>query len=221
MKKILIINPAHHSEIGGIETYSKHLINNLINNNYVVFEFIYKDYWEKSFNIKKNNYQLVEKPNFFKNLKVKNFNKPNALDLLKIYIGAYKINKFLKKFIVNNKIDLVISNVAITPISCMKNTQYIWVQHTDYSKYLENKLYLLIKKIFFLKSSMFFSNVVLYSEKDKKYFLSNKLIKKTSKITSIIPGLSQSFNTHTHTQANAIKLHSLVDWIINKKTFNF
>ena len=38
MKRILILNLKHHLENGGVETYTKQLINLLLSHNYKVFE---------------------------------------------------------------------------------------------------------------------------------------------------------------------------------------
>ena len=58
MKRVLIVNPKPHIELGGVENYSLNLINILLKNNYKVFEIsqMFKD---------KNKVNDIEHQNYF------------------------------------------------------------------------------------------------------------------------------------------------------------
>ncbi|WP_033160225.1 glycosyltransferase family protein [Mycoplasmoides alvi] len=215
MKKILIINVKPHTEIGGIETYSKKLINLFLKQNFQVFELpcSFDNTWNEVDSSNSNdNYHLLTNTTFW-NKTWKNLIGP--------FFNTIKKNKFINKVIRENKIDIVVqNNFSFPKLKFLPNVKYVWVQHFDWWFYKSNKYAAFIKKILNIKDNFLFSNIVVYTKKDKDYLLAKKLVKNNTNIYSIVPGII-SFNTHTHTQASAMKLHSLVDWIINKKIFNF
>ncbi|WP_027124294.1 glycosyltransferase, partial [Mycoplasmoides pirum] len=169
MKNILIINENIHIKIGGIETYSANLINILLKNNFKVFEFSLKN---SSVSKVEKNYVLI---------KNKIFNKINFKNkLINNFLYTLKLNKYINKIIKQNKIDVVIQNNFIFPVSKFKkNVKYIWIQHFDWSFYLseKSKLKFWLKKIFNLKNNFSYPNIVVFNKIDKFFLKSNKIVK--------------------------------------------
>lgn len=123
MKKILILNDKHHSNIGGTETYTKNLIKILNANNHKVFEINF--FSEKSETLSEiPNYQNIVHKIKFHPISLKVFNLPFML--FKLILKTLKFNKLVNKTIKNKKIDIVIDNtVKSIPYVKKKKVSYI------------------------------------------------------------------------------------------------
>ncbi|WP_033160223.1 glycosyltransferase family protein [Mycoplasmoides alvi] len=215
MKKILIINSKPHFELGGMETYSKKLIQIFLDAGHEVYELSHIPSRNIQ-NVKNNKYHFIYH-DYFNKSKLNYKNYSFFIKYLKLTIIGFKVNKLANKWIKKENINIVIDNNFATKITFIKNVKYIWVQHFDWNLILGKDIFTnLIKKFLNIKKRIFFPNIVTFTTKDKHYLLDKKLISNKN-IYPIASGVVSS----THTQASAMKLHSLVDWIINKKIFNF
>ena len=88
MKKILIINARPHNQVGGMETYSKLLINLLISKGHEVFE-ISQNSCVNDIIINKN-YNFIHHNYFNKTLKWKNKKIDFIFTYIKLTIAGFK-----------------------------------------------------------------------------------------------------------------------------------
>ncbi|WP_033159848.1 glycosyltransferase family 4 protein [Mycoplasmoides alvi] len=197
MKKILILTHHNSNDIGGIERYVKNLIEIFTSNSYLVYEInIFSE--KKYLNFAKHNYNYIYTP-FFEKLNLKNKEKEisnkniwkKIFYYFKFYLCELKNCFFIKKFVKQNKIDIVINNNFSTPLFFNKNTKYIWVQHFDEKIYSSISMFQkIIRKLLFIKNVLHYPNLVLFSQKDTKIFIEKKMVKKNTNIKDIVPAIN-------------------------------
>lgn len=127
-KRVLILAYNNHlNSVGGVELYTKKIINILINNNCKVFEInFYQSENNNSNKFKEKyikNYELIDN-------KIKFEIKKNCLTYLPILVFkllsyVFKLNRLINKIIKDKKIDIVIDETTGIRYSKKKNIDYI------------------------------------------------------------------------------------------------
>ncbi len=127
-KKILIVNANPHWQIGGMETYTRHLIDAFLGAGHEVFELSQTPKEDRN-DIDHPRFRYVHHDN------VQRFGLNESASFLSVYLKVYligrKVDKIARKLIKNEKIDVVIDNNFSTHIKFVKGVKYIYVQHFD------------------------------------------------------------------------------------------
>ncbi|MGL4768972.1 MAG: glycosyltransferase family 4 protein [Mycoplasmoidaceae bacterium] len=196
MKKILIISWALCPNIGGVEKYVDNLIKLFTNKGFTIDIYItdyinletrkeYKEYYPNINIIFGNSKNL-------KNWVLKNRFLISFCWLFRIIKTRFLFNKFFN----NIDYDFIIDNTAFNFSKLRKNKKALFIIHMDISNLLNEKLknykifeikkiiyYIIFQKIIKVSESLKdYSNIVLFSEKDKLILENSKDIKKWQKI---------------------------------------
>lgn len=169
--KILILTTQPYTKIGGIEKYTKNLVDILKNNNIKSYIFLSE---------KEEKEEIENIENYFR---FKWKNKKSKFWLIKIInyiLHGFSFKSQVNKIIKANKIDFIISNFNFSlPKKLYKKT--IYIQHCDESILFKKKMWQkIVDNIFNLhlisKKSYFF---VTYTEKLKDFLMKKYKLKST------------------------------------------
>lgn len=162
MKKVAIINNWPHQYQGGVESYSRRLIEILLKDGWTIDEYI----------TLKPNSTATTKP-------LSGVNQIDISNGAQIY--RKNATKVVNKLLKENKYDLVIQNALLTKQG-WKNNKVISVQHVDSTKYSVkspdwwfNFFNYAFLRIGFWKNPLRNNNVVFFSEGENRYGCKNPL----------------------------------------------
>ncbi|MGL5630453.1 MAG: glycosyltransferase family 4 protein [Mycoplasmoidaceae bacterium] len=196
MKKILIISWGLLPNIGGVEKYIDNLIKLFIDRNFAIDIFV-TDFTDLKTRKKYNEYYPNINIIFGNNKDLRNrILKNKFYNLFEWLFGILKTRFVFNKFFNNINYDLIIDNTILNFSKLRKNKKSLWIIHTNLSNIINQKLssykiydikkilgFIIFQKIFKINESFkYYSNIVVFSEKDKLILEDNKNIKKWQKI---------------------------------------